>query len=100
MGGGGVWIVARPDCAHTQFVSGPATLERAEDQIIWARSPVRFGSLRAAGRIRRPYCLEFGGAVVNVAADLNGQPPHRCLPPCERPNSSCVPIDLGVEERL
>ncbi|MCX7868660.1 MAG: hypothetical protein N2322_01800, partial [Terrimicrobiaceae bacterium] len=45
-----------------------------DDQIIWGRSPVRL-DLAGGWSDTPPYCHTFGGAVVNVAADLNGQPP-------------------------
>jgi galactokinase/mevalonate kinase-like predicted kinase len=48
-----------------------------------------------------PYCLEFGGSVLNVAVDLNGQPPVQVFAKlCERPELVVRSIDLGVEERL
>jgi galactokinase/mevalonate kinase-like predicted kinase len=71
-----------------------------EDQIIWARSPVRF-DLAGGWTDTPPYCLEFGGSVLNVAADLNGQPPVQVFAKlCERPELVVRSIDLGVEERL
>ena len=45
-----------------------------DDQIVWARSPVRF-DLAGGWTDTPPYCIEHGGKVLNVAADLNGQPP-------------------------
>lgn len=75
-------------------------LSAQEDQIIWARSPVRF-DLAGGWTDTPPYCLEFGGAVLNVAADLNGQPPVQVFAKsCERPELVIRSIDLGVEERL
>ena len=75
-------------------------LSAQEDQIIWARSPVRF-DLAGGWTDTPPYCLEFGGAVLNVAADLNGQPPVQVFAKlCERPELVVRSIDLGVEERL
>jgi len=71
-----------------------------EDQIIWARSPVRF-DLAGGWTDTPPYCLEFGGRVLNVAADLNKQPPVQVFAKlCERPELVVRSIDLGVEERL
>lgn len=75
-------------------------LSAQEDQIIWARSPVRF-DLAGGWTDTPPYCLEFGGAVLNVAADLNGQPPVQVFAKlCDRPELVVRSIDLGVEERL
>jgi len=71
-----------------------------EDQIIWARSPVRF-DLAGGWTDTPPYCIEFGGSVLNVAADLNGQPPVQVFAKlCERPELVVRSIDLGVEERV
>jgi galactokinase/mevalonate kinase-like predicted kinase len=71
-----------------------------EDQIIWARSPVRL-DLAGGWTDTPPYCLEFGGSVLNVAADLNGQPPVQVFAKlCERPELLVRSIDLGVEERV
>lgn len=75
-------------------------LSAQEDQIIWARSPIRF-DLAGGWTDTPPYCLEFGGAVLNIAADLNGQPPVQVFAKlCERPELVVRSIDLGVEERL
>jgi len=71
-----------------------------EDQIVWARSPVRF-DLAGGWTDTPPYCIEFGGSVLNVAADLNGQPPVQVFAKlCERPELVVRSIDLGVEERI
>lgn len=71
-----------------------------EDQIIWARSPVRF-DLAGGWTDTPPYCIEFGGRVLNVAADLNGQPPVQVFAKlCDRPELVVRSIDLGVEERV
>jgi galactokinase/mevalonate kinase-like predicted kinase len=45
-----------------------------EDQIVWGRSPVRI-DLAGGWSDTPPYCLARGGSVINVAIDLNGQPP-------------------------
>jgi galactokinase/mevalonate kinase-like predicted kinase len=71
-----------------------------EDQIIWGRSPVRL-DLAGGWTDTPPYCLEFGGRVVNVAVDLNGQPPIQVFGKlCPRPELVLRSIDLGVEERI
>jgi galactokinase/mevalonate kinase-like predicted kinase len=71
-----------------------------EDQIIWARSPVRF-DLAGGWTDTPPYCIEFGGSVLNVAADLNGQPPVQVFAKlCERRELVVRSIDLGAEERV
>lgn len=45
-----------------------------EDQIVWGRSPARL-DLAGGWTDTPPYCFKAGGAVLNVAADINGQPP-------------------------
>lgn len=71
-----------------------------EDQIVWARSPVRF-DLAGGWTDTPPYCIEHGGKVLNVAADLNGQPPIQVFARLsERPELVLRSIDLGVEERV
>jgi galactokinase/mevalonate kinase-like predicted kinase len=78
-----------------------------EDQIVWARSPVRL-DLAGGWSDTPPYCLEHGGKVVNVAVDLNGQPPIQVFGKLgerrelvgERRELVLRSIDLGSEERL
>jgi galactokinase/mevalonate kinase-like predicted kinase len=84
------------------FIAAPLRprLDLVEDQIVWGRSPVRL-DLAGGWTDTPPYCLEAGGAVVNVAVDLNGQPPiqvfvkHRATP-----EIVVRSIDLGVDETL
>ncbi len=71
-----------------------------DDQIVWARSPIRF-DLAGGWTDTPPYCIEHGGKVLNVAADLNGQPPIQVFAKLsERPELVMRSIDLGVEERV
>jgi galactokinase/mevalonate kinase-like predicted kinase len=71
-----------------------------EDQIVWARSPVRL-DLAGGWTDTPPYCLEYGGKVVNVAVDLNGQPPIQVFAKLSsQPQLVVRSIDLGVEQRL
>lgn len=71
-----------------------------EDQIIWGRSPVRL-DLAGGWTDTPPFCLQHGGRVVNMAVDLNGQPPIQVFAKLsERPALVLRSIDLGVEERL
>ncbi len=71
-----------------------------EDQIVWGRSPARL-DLAGGWTDTPPYCLEHGGTVLNVAVDLNGQPPiqvfGRLLPD---PKLVIRSIDLGLSEEL
>ena len=71
-----------------------------DDQIVWGRSPVRL-DLAGGWTDTPPYCLEHGGRVVNVAVDLNGQPPIQVFAKLgERPELVLRSIDLGVEQRV
>jgi len=71
-----------------------------EDQIVWARSPVRL-DLAGGWSDTPPYCIEFGGKVLNVGVDINGQPPVQVFAKlCERPELVVRSIDLGAEERV
>jgi len=71
-----------------------------EDQIVWARNPVRF-DLAGGWTDTPPYCIEHGGKVLNVGADINGQPPIQVFAKLSaRPELVMRSIDLGVEERV
>ncbi len=72
----------------------------AEDQIVWSRAPVRL-DLAGGWSDTPPYCLEHGGRVVNVAVDLNGQPPIQAfVRVCAEPKIVLRSIDLGVSEEI
>ena len=71
-----------------------------DDQIVWARSPIRL-DLAGGWTDTPPYCIEHGGKVLNLAADLNGQPPVQVFAKlAESPELVMRSIDLGVEERV
>ena len=71
-----------------------------DDQIIWGRSPLRL-DLAGGWTDTPPYCLQFGGKVVNVAVDLNGQPPIQVFARLsDRLELVIRSIDMGVEERI
>ena len=71
-----------------------------EDQIVWGRSPVRL-DLAGGWTDTPPYCLEHASQVVNVAVDLNGQPPVQVfIKPGRHTELVIRSIDLGVEERV
>lgn len=91
----------REEIVH-ETESTPAAPRRCvlDDQIIWGRSPIRF-DLAGGWTDTPPYCLQFGGQVVNIAVDLNGQPPIQVFARVsERPELVIRSIDLGVEERV
>ncbi len=71
-----------------------------EDQIVWARSPVRL-DLAGGWTDTPPYCLEHGGKVLNVAVELNGQPPIQVFAKTGgTPELVIRSIDLGVAQRV
>jgi len=76
----------------------PLRLALKEDQIVWARAPVRL-DLAGGWTDTPPYTLRHGGRVVNLAVDLNGQPPIQVF--CRRTADRHVrvhSIDLGHTE--
>jgi len=69
-----------------------------QDQIVWGRSPVRI-DLAGGWTDTPPYCLMEGGSVVNIAIELNGQPPLQAyVKPCKLPHIVLRSIDLGAAE--
>ena len=71
-----------------------------DDQIIWGRSPIRL-DLAGGWSDTPPYCLEYGGSVVNVAVDINGQPPIQVFARVsDDPSIVIRSIDLGLEDRI
>jgi galactokinase/mevalonate kinase-like predicted kinase len=71
-----------------------------EDQIVWGRSPVRL-DIAGGWTDTPPYCLEHGGSVLNLAVDLNGQPPVQVFAKrSARPEFVLRSIDRGTEERV
>jgi galactokinase/mevalonate kinase-like predicted kinase len=76
----------------------PLELALKEDQIVWARAPVRL-DLAGGWTDTPPYTLRHGGRVVNLAVDLNGEPPIQVF--CRRTEERHVrihSIDLGHTE--
>jgi galactokinase/mevalonate kinase-like predicted kinase len=72
----------------------------APDQIVWGRSPLRF-DLAGGWTDTPPYCLLHGGRVLNVAIELNGQPPVQVfIRRSERRDILLRSIDLGTERRF
>ncbi|MDD2954121.1 MAG: bifunctional fucokinase/fucose-1-phosphate guanylyltransferase [Parabacteroides sp.] len=68
------------------------------DQIVWGRSPVRI-DLAGGWTDTPPYCLYAGGNVVNVAIELNGQPPLQVyIKPSDTRTVILRSIDLGAME--
>jgi len=71
-----------------------------DEQIVWGRCPVRL-DFAGGWTDTPPYCLEHGGTVLNMAVELNGQPPiqvfARKIPAFKLVIRS---IDLGLVEEL
>ncbi|MGA2612688.1 MAG: L-fucokinase [Spirochaetia bacterium] len=68
------------------------------DQIVWARSPVRL-DLAGGWTDTPPYTNRYGGAVLNVAVDLNGQSPIQVFARrTSEPRLTLHSIDLGLTE--
>lgn len=70
------------------------------DQVIWARSPVRL-DLAGGWTDTPPHCFLHGGQVINLAVELNGQPPIQVFArAASEPRITLRSIDLGVTEHL
>lgn len=70
------------------------------DQIVWGRSPVRL-DLAGGWTDTPPYCIQNGGKVVNVAVNLNGQPPLQVfIRLSNKPTIVLRSIDNGVSEEI
>jgi len=83
-----------------QLTKSSPHLAMKEDQIVWARSPVRL-DLAGGWTDTPPFCLEAGGSVLNVAVLLNGQPPIQAfVRPTPEPLIRLRSIDLGSAETV
>lgn len=77
--------------------SNPA-LNVYSDQIVWGRSPVRI-DVAGGWTDTPPYSLYSGGNVVNLAIELNGQPPLQVyVKTCKEPHIVLRSIDMGAME--
>ena len=75
-----------------------SSLSVAEDQIVWGRSPVRI-DIAGGWTDTPPYCLMEGGNVINLAIELNGQPPLQTyVKPSKEFRIVLRSIDLGAME--
>ncbi len=67
------------------------------DEIVWARAPARL-DMAGGWTDTPPYALEWGGAVLNAAVNLNGQPPIQAyLRVIQDPVIKIGSIDLGLQ---
>ena len=70
------------------------------DQIVWGRSPARI-DLAGGWSDTPPYCFYNGGAVVNMAVNLNGQPPLQVfIRLSDEYKITLRSIDNGVSETI
>ncbi len=68
------------------------------DQIVWGRSPARL-DLAGGWTDTPPYCIQAGGRVLNMAVNLNGQPPLQVfMRLSEKPHIVLRSIDNGGSE--
>lgn len=75
-------------------------LSVCSDQIVWGRSPVRI-DLAGGWTDTPPFCLMEGGSVVNIAIELNGQPPlHAYVRPSKERKIVLRSIDMGAMEQV
>ncbi len=92
--------VQRALLASHQLAKARPAAALKDDQIVWARSPVRL-DLAGGWTDTPPYCLAHGGSVLNVAVLLNGQPPVQVFArPIPEPHFRLRSIDLGVAEDI
>jgi len=71
-----------------------------DDQIVWGRCPIRL-DFAGGWTDTPPYSLEHGGSVLNIAIELNGQPPIQVFArKTEEPVLTIRSIDLGLAEQL
>jgi fucokinase len=67
-----------------------------KDEIVWGRAPARFDT-GGGWTDTPPYSLEHGGCVLNVAVNLNGQPPIQAYARViDEPVIRIGSIDLGT----
>lgn len=72
--------------------------QTSDDQIVWGRSPVRI-DIAGGWTDTPPYCLMEGGSVINLAIELNGQPPLQTyVRPSKEARIVLRSIDLGAME--
>ena len=70
------------------------------DQIVWSRSPVRI-DIAGGWTDTPPHCFFEGGCVVNIAIELNGQPPIQVyIKPTKDYKIVFRSIDLGNNETV
>ncbi len=90
--------VLRDTIVHSITLQSVPRLHVYSDQIVWGRSPARL-DLAGGWTDTPPYCLQYGGSVLNVAIELNGQPPIQVfIRLSEEKKITLRSIDNGVSE--
>jgi len=93
-------LLAESIVSETKAVKVHPELNVMSDQIVWGRSPIRL-DLAGGWSDTPPYCLFHGGKVINMAVELNGQPPLQVfIKPGEAFKITLRSIDLGVREDI
>ncbi len=88
----------REGLLSSSSLSAHPRLDVYSDQIVWARCPVRI-DIAGGWTDTPPACLMEGGSVINLAIELNGQPPLQTyVKPCREPKIILRSIDLGASE--
>ncbi len=86
--------------SHTGILNRQPVRNTLPDQIVWARSPVRL-DLAGGWTDTPPYCIINGGKVMNIAVELNGQPPIQVyITPTGNRYIRIKSIDLGQELQI
>ena len=90
--------IMREGLTETAQQSQQPHLSVYADQIVWSRCPVRI-DLAGGWTDTPPYSLKEGGNVVNIAIELNGQPPLQVyIKPAKEHTITLRSIDLGASE--
>jgi galactokinase/mevalonate kinase-like predicted kinase len=88
-------VIGRVVTTSVDMPTRPPTIAIPHDVAVWASAPARI-DLAGGWSDTPPICNELGGAVVNVAIELDGRPPvHAIAKRAERPEISVHSVDLG-----
>ncbi len=94
------FALMREGLTETMLLPQEPRLSVHSDQIVWSRSPVRI-DIAGGWSDTPPYSLMNGGNVVNLAIELNGQPPLQVyVKPSQTYDITLRSIDLGAVEKI
>ncbi|MBL9150762.1 MAG: hypothetical protein JNM94_18905 [Phycisphaerae bacterium] len=89
-------VIGRVVTTNVEMSRTPPTIAIPHDVAVWASAPARI-DLAGGWSDTPPVCNELGGAVVNVAIELDGRPPvHAIAKRSEKPEISVHSVDLGL----